>query len=172
MTSFPKAVSFSELMETSCPQHGTSAWLCISAHWRPSTRDLDPTLSPKPSNHLLSQWKGRLHRLPPQIPPSLAEPALGSVPTPRPAVGQPWVWLAWVLGSRQCQALLLQSPRLRFGWLLTSTLLALAPACVPHRPSYPRAHFSLSMGTCSSSVGPSRVLLVRTGWDMFTGKCM
>jgi len=51
MTSFPKATSFSKLMETSWPQHGTSAWPCASASWRGSARDLDTTLSPGPGSH-------------------------------------------------------------------------------------------------------------------------
>lgn len=41
MTSFPKAMSFSELMETSCPQPGPSGWPGTSASWTPSVRDLN-----------------------------------------------------------------------------------------------------------------------------------
>lgn len=133
MTFFPKAMLFSEPTEMSCPQHGTSAWLCISARRRLSTRDLEPTLGPKPGDHLLSQQKGSLHHLPLQTPPSLVDPALGSMLTPHPALRQPQVQLARMLSSQQCQALLLWSPWP--GGFSPNTLLGLAPAHVPHHPS-------------------------------------
>lgn len=50
---------------------------CTSASQRLSTRDLDIPLSPKASNHLLSQQKGSSYCLPLQ-----RAPALGSTPTP------------------------------------------------------------------------------------------
>lgn len=75
----PKAMLFSEDI-ASPAQH-----LCLartSANRRLSTRDLDIPLSPKASNHLLSQQKGSPYRPPLQAAPALAEPALGSTPSP------------------------------------------------------------------------------------------
>lgn len=54
LTCFSKAMSIAELMEMSCPQHGTSAWAYTSASWRLNTGDLDTTLSPKSSDYLFS----------------------------------------------------------------------------------------------------------------------